>query len=58
MSKNACDFSGVYGAQGVTANIYMSFGTATYGSVPMLPGDVWYINIKDELPFGGNSCGS
>ncbi len=60
LSKNMCDFSGTSPAmsQGVTASLNMSFGVATSNAVTMQAGDVWYVNIKDELPFGGNSCGS
>lgn len=50
ISKNPCDFT-TLSAQGLTA-------TAVLNSSVQKPGEVWYINIKNELPFGGPSCGT
>lgn len=49
LSKTPCDFTGIP-AQGLTATVYLS-------TTNQKPGETWYINIKNEMPFGGNSCG-
>lgn len=49
LSKTPCDFDGIP-AQGLTATVYLS-------TTNQKPGETWYINIKNEKPFGGDSCG-
>lgn len=58
LSKSRCDFSGTAPkvSQGITATGYMIFGAADPFAVTMQPGEVWYVNIKHELPMGGQSC--
>jgi hypothetical protein len=45
-------------SQGVTVTVNMSFGAGAPNAVTVQAGETWYLNIKDELPFGGNSCGT
>jgi hypothetical protein len=58
LSRTPCDFGAVAPAvsQGLTANLYLSFGTANTNAVTVKAGEVWYLNVKHELPFGGQSC--
>ena len=60
LSKTPCDFGATAAAsgQGTGVNIYVTFGSAGYGSVAVQPGDVWFINIKNESIFGTPSCGA
>jgi len=61
LSKTPCDFptSGGSWSQGINTNLYLTFGAAGWISTSVQAGDVWYVMIKAELPFGtGSSCGS
>lgn len=59
LTKDICDFSVTTAptfSQGQTATIFMSFVTPKAGSVTVLPGVVYYFNVRNQLPFGGKSC--
>ena len=60
LSKTPCTFTASAPAmsQGVTVTVNMSFGAINPNAVTVHAGETWYLNIKDELPFGGNSCGT
>jgi hypothetical protein len=60
LSKTPCDFGGTAPrmSQGLTANLYLSFGAAGSNAVTVQAGETWYLNVKHELPFGGQSCGN
>ena len=59
LSKSACDFTPSPSAfgQGTGVNIYLTYGTVGYNTVTVQPGDVWYVNVKNESMFGSGSCG-
>jgi len=59
LAKSPCDFSptGAQSGQGVGVSLYMTFGgVGEFVSVPVMPGDIWYLNVKNETPNGKNSC--
>ena len=60
LSKTACDFtpSGYNSYSGIGGNLYINYGSASWNAVTVRPGEVWYLNIKDEYPSGASSCPS
>ncbi len=58
LSKTACDFTPVTSAwgQGTGINLYLTFAGTGFGSVTVQPGEVWYVNVKNESLFGTPSC--
>jgi len=60
LSKTACDFTAVPNAwgQGTGVNLYVTFGAAGPNAVTVQPGEVWYLNVKNETIFGTGSCGA
>lgn len=58
LSQKPCDFTATAPAfvQGQTATISFIYGANSPYAVRVEPGQTWYLNIKDELPFGGPSC--
>ncbi len=59
LSQIPCDFtktSSPYFSQGQTANLFLAFTTPRVNAVTVLPGQVFYFNFRQQLPFGGNSC--
>ena len=59
LSKTPCDFNGKAPnlVQGITATATMVIGKADPFAVTVQPGEVWYVNIRNTLPTGSNSCG-
>lgn len=59
LSKVACDFTPVTWAwgQGNGVALYMNFGGTGFGTLTVQPGDIWYLNVKNESIFGTSSCG-
>jgi len=60
LSKVACDFAPATSAwgQGTGVTLYMTFGGTGFGTLTVQPGDVWYVNVKNESIFGTSSCGA
>ncbi len=59
LSKVACDFTPATSAwgQGTGVTLYMTLGGTGFGTLTVQPGDVWYLNVKNESIFGTPSCG-
>lgn len=59
LSKAACDFTPATSAwgQGTGVTLYMSLGGTGFGTMTVQPGDIWYLNVKNESIFGTPSCG-
>ncbi len=59
LSQTIGDFSNLSPpafVQGVTATIYLAIGTPRVNAVTVQGGSTWYVNIRDQLPYGGSSC--
>ena len=59
LSQSIGDFSNLTPpsfVQGLTATLYLAIGTPRANAVTVQGGSTWYINIRDQLPYSGNSC--
>jgi hypothetical protein len=41
---------------GLTANLNLSIGAAGTNARTVQAGETWYLNVKHEVPVGGQSC--
>ena len=58
LARSACDFTAEYPAygEGISTLVYMNFGGSSPSAVTVQPGEVWYVNIKNERSAGEPSC--